>query len=70
MPFCTDPKSKGEGAMVRNGAATVLEAIKSAFTIWEAPIVMVHVPVPLHAPDQPLKANPIPGTAFNVTDVP
>ena len=69
-PFCTTPKSKGDGVMVKNGAAThLVHAPKSAFTAWAALKVRVHVPVPLQAPDQPLKKLPLVGLAIRVTTV-
>lgn len=42
-----------------------------AVTDWAALIVTVHVPVPLQPPpDQPLKVEPDPGAAVNVTCAP
>jgi hypothetical protein len=37
--------------------------------VW-APIVTLHVPVPVQAPDQPVKVDPSKGVAFKVTEVP
>jgi len=43
---------------------------KDAVTDVAAFIVMVQVPVPEHAPDQPVKVYPLFGEAVKVTDVP
>jgi hypothetical protein len=37
--------------------------------VW-APIVTLHVPVPVQAPDQPVKVDPSKGAALKVTAVP
>jgi hypothetical protein len=46
-------------------------AAKVAVTVWSLLSVTVQVAVPLHPPpDQPLKLEPDPGAAVNVTTVP
>jgi hypothetical protein len=50
---------------------SVSEAMpKLAVTEAASFVVTVHVPVPEHAPDQPVKVDPVPGVAVRVTDVP
>ena len=44
--------------------------MKVAVTLVAAVIETVQVPVPLQAPDQPVKAEPEPAAAVNVTLVP
>ena len=44
--------------------------VKVAVTVWAWVIDTTHDPVPVHAPDQPVKVAPRPGLAVNVTDVP
>ena len=65
------PKSNGEGNRVRIGAETVfeLETSKSANAVWDPLMTMVQVPVPEHAPVQPLKMEPFAATGVSVTDV-
>ena len=70
VPVCTEPKLKGDGAAVNNGAACVFEIPKSAFTVCEPLIVTVHVVAPLHAPDHAFRAEPLAGVAERTTDVP
>jgi hypothetical protein len=41
----------------------------TATPVW-APTVTLHVPIPVQAPDQPVKIDPSPGVAVNVTEVP
>ena len=44
--------------------------VKVAVTVVAALMLTVHVPVPVHAPVQPLKVEPAAGVAVNVTVVP
>lgn len=70
VPVCTEPKFKGDGVAVKNGAAPVFEIPKSAFTVCEPLIVTVQVVAPLHAPDHAFRAEPLAGVAESTTDVP
>ena len=45
-------------------------SVKLAVADWAALIVTKHVPVPLHAPLQPVKLDPAAGVAVSVTGVP
>jgi hypothetical protein len=47
-----------------------MAAEKLALTLWSAFIVRLQVPVPLHAPPQPWKTQPLIGVALRVTAVP
>ncbi len=67
---CTVPKSKGDGLSVNTGAAEVLDGLKAAFSATDPFITTVQLPVPLHAPDQPLNKYPFAGLALSVTLVP
>jgi hypothetical protein len=44
-----------------------IEVVKVAVTDFAAVIVTVQVPVPEHAPDQPVKVDPLSGEAVKVT---
>lgn len=71
VPLATGPKPNGEGVIVKMGAAEVLDpASKSAFTACALVRVKTQLPVPLHAPDQPLNVFPLDATALKVTTVP
>ena len=43
--------------------------VNVADTFFSASIVTVQPAVPLHAPDQPVKVNPVPAAAVSVTMV-
>jgi hypothetical protein len=43
---------------------------KLAVTARSVPIVTVHAPLPVHAPDQPLNLEPVAGAAASATLVP
>jgi hypothetical protein len=47
-----------------------IDAVKVAVTDFAEVIVTVQVPVPVHAPDQPVKVDPVVAAAVKVTDVP
>lgn len=75
VPVCTVPKSSVDGTTVRKvrtGAAVLFDAkgSKSAYTDCGSFKMIVQAPVPEHAPDQPLKVDPLGATAVSVTDVP
>jgi hypothetical protein len=50
-------------------SGTVGAAAKVAVTSCGPSIITTHVPVPLHAPPQPVKMEPFVGTALSVTNV-
>jgi hypothetical protein len=52
------------------GGGVVVVALNTAPTLAAAFIVTVQEPVPLHAPLQPAKVEPVPGVAARVTTVP
>jgi hypothetical protein len=58
----THPRGGGGGGLAL--------AVKAAVAERGAVMVSVHVPVPEHAPDQPVKLEPAAGTAVSVTSVP
>jgi len=44
--------------------------VNVAVTVCADVIATAHVPVPLHAPAQPVNTKPVAGAAVSVTDVP
>lgn len=46
-----------------------MDAAKVPVTLRAASMVTVHVPMPVHAPLQPAKLEPVAGAAVNVTGV-
>jgi hypothetical protein len=48
----------------------VIEVLNVALTVLLALNVTVHAPIPLHAPDQPTKAEPAAAVGVRVTTVP
>jgi hypothetical protein len=72
VPVWTFEKPRGFVLRVKNGAAVVFdtEGSKSANTVCGPFKMIVQLPVPEHAPDQPLKNDPLGATALSVTDVP
>jgi hypothetical protein len=65
VPIDCPPKSRLAGSTPR-----VAEVTKVAETFFAASIVTTQLPVPVHAPDQPVKAEPAEGAAESVTAVP
>jgi hypothetical protein len=51
-------------------SAKVDELLNVAVTVRAAVIEVVQAPVPVHAPLQPAKVEPLAATAVSVTDVP
>lgn len=49
---------------------SVETAVKVAVTLFALVIERMQLPVPVHAPDQPAKADPAAAAAVSVTDVP
>ena len=46
------------------------DPVKVALTLWSCSSVTTQVPVPVHAPLQPVKLAPAPGVAVRATAVP
>lgn len=55
------------------GGGTVsicVAALKVAMALMAPFIVIIHAPVPVHAPDQPAKVDPLAAVAVSTTEVP
>jgi len=65
-PVATVPKLKVAGVSV----AVPPLVLNVAVTAWAALMVTEHVPVPVQAPDQLAKVEPVPAAAVSVTTVP
>ena len=58
----------GLALRVHTGVATLI--VNVAVTLWAALMLTVQLPVPLHAPPQPVKVLPVAGVAVRVTLAP
>ena len=67
-PVATVPKLKVAGVSVAVPPPPLV--VKVAVTVWAALMVTEHEPVPVQAPDQPAKVEPVPAAAVRVTTVP
>ena len=65
VKFTVNGTAPDEGEQVKS--ATGAEGPNVAVTALSGSIATVHVPVPLHAPDQPVNTIQVPGVAVKVT---
>lgn len=72
FPSAERPSANPTGETLTTGAPRFETRTneKPAETVLASLILIVQVPVPLHAPDQPVKVDPLLGVAINVTLVP
>src|SRR3990172_4952780 len=74
VAFTVYPRVPPRGIDVESGTRITLTLgsvrLNVAVTDLAASIVTVHVPVPVHAPDQPPKVEPVEAAAVSVTTVP